>query len=233
MKWTIYLLTILVVSPFLIIGTPTSGIAAQESRIYHFAWSPDGSRIAVARSGGIAQVLDAATLQVLVTLQHSQVSVLAWSPDGARLASGGWDDTIRIWDADTGQSLAVIDSLVDLVTSIELTSDGRRLIASGFETGYRIWNASTYEFVNSFMGGQYEIDLSPDNTRLAEARGGGVGIVNVETGETIARLEGHQREVMSVAWSPDGTNLSAAVTTEPCIWDTTTYQRSMVLQALK
>jgi WD40 repeat protein len=30
-------------------GTPTSGIAAQESRIYDFAWSPDGSRIAVAR----------------------------------------------------------------------------------------------------------------------------------------------------------------------------------------
>jgi WD40 repeat protein len=205
--------------------------SARELPVYDIKWSPDGNRIAVARMGEIVQLLDATTLDVLITLSHPQVTTLAWSPDSARLATGGWDNTLRIWDTNTGQLLTSIEVRAEPMTGIEWTSDGAYIISTGLFASFSVWDATTYQFVRSFTGGGYQFDLNLDDTLLANASGK-VSIENFETGETIAVLEGHEREALCVEWSPDGTQLvSGGADGTVRIWDATTYQQTMLIQA--
>jgi WD40 repeat protein len=72
-----------------------SGLARQA-----LAFTPDGSRVAVARWDGSIRLYDAGTGAGLLTLRgHSRrVKQLTFSPDGHRLISID-DDVTRVWDA--------------------------------------------------------------------------------------------------------------------------------------
>jgi WD40 repeat protein len=69
--------------------------------VYGLAFSPDGSRLAVAYRDNTIRLIDVATWQVVAELHgHTQyVHAVAWSPDGTRLVSGSGDGTVRIWDS--------------------------------------------------------------------------------------------------------------------------------------
>lgn len=63
------------------------------------AWSPNGKRLASARSDGTVQVWNAATGKRLLTYRGHQdiVGSLAWSPDGKHIASVA--DDVQVWQA--------------------------------------------------------------------------------------------------------------------------------------
>ena len=71
------------------------------------AYSPDGTRIAVAGSIAI-WLYDAATgAEVALLTGHAdRVNSVSYSPDGQTLASASWDETVRLWDVETGQEKA-------------------------------------------------------------------------------------------------------------------------------
>jgi WD40 repeat protein len=70
-------------------------------QVHGLAFSPDGTRLAVACRDNTLRLIDVATRQEVVELRgHTQyVHAVAWSPDGTRLVSGSGDGTVRIWDS--------------------------------------------------------------------------------------------------------------------------------------
>jgi len=76
----------------------------QNGVIASLAWSPDGSRIAVAGAAPEVNVYDADRgTRVAACKGHSAgIYTVAFSPDGATLATGGFDGTVRLYDAATG-----------------------------------------------------------------------------------------------------------------------------------
>ena len=68
------------------------------------AYSPDGTRLAVASSIGI-WLYDANTGAevALLTGHMGVVTSVSFSPEGTTLASGSYDATIRLWKVATGQ----------------------------------------------------------------------------------------------------------------------------------
>jgi WD40 repeat protein len=76
----------------------------QNGMIAALAWSPDGSRIAVAGAAPEVNVYAADTgARMAACTGHSAgIYSVAFSPDSATLATGGFDGTVRLYDAATG-----------------------------------------------------------------------------------------------------------------------------------
>lgn len=73
----------------------------QPGVILALAFSPDGSRIAVAGAAGEVRLYDTETGNKMGALTGHKAGIytLAFSPDGKQLATAGFDGTVRIYDA--------------------------------------------------------------------------------------------------------------------------------------
>jgi WD40 repeat protein len=169
------------------------------------AWSPDGSRLAVARKPGRVSMLAWPSAETLYTIEaHGQVrdpdhehvtrarslaellrqleghddtvGTVVWSPDGTRIASATWMQDVRIWDAVTGE---VIHAL-------------RR-------HPHRSWGSDS----------QYSLAWSPGSERLASGGAEGALIIwDAASGEELLRRPAHIGNLQSVSWSADGRRLA-------------------------
>jgi len=83
-----------------------------QAEIHSLAWSPDGKRIASADSRGQIKILDAETLEEVLTLNEGDggVDQLAWSPDGRQLAGIHISGSVLIWNASRGFAYGKCDA---------------------------------------------------------------------------------------------------------------------------
>jgi WD40 repeat protein len=108
------------------------------------AFSPDGSRLAVASDDDTATIHDIGgddRAVPLVSRGHGPLA-LAFSPDGRWVASGGKDCVVKVWDAQTGKLLQTFKSHINKVTRLIFFQrpDGLWLASGSRDSTVKLWN---------------------------------------------------------------------------------------------
>ena len=140
------------------------------------------------------------------------VYATAFSPDGALVATAGGDKEIILWERATGNELARLPCVP--VQRLAISANGKWLAAGGessltvFDLMARkkLWSANT-------SGGLRDMAFSPDGSRLAAAadlspaKRGGLSVWNAATGERTVELTVNEKDLTTVAWMPNGTQI--------------------------
>jgi WD40 repeat protein len=176
--------------------------------------SPDGKRFAGAVAGGMVEVRDAGTGQVLLTLRgHTEnVISLLWSPDGSRLASLSEAKTVKLWDAVSGQLLHTMKTTS--VICVMFSPEGTRLALGCVDGTVKVWDAASVQELRSFQGHLdrvVSVSFSSDGTRLATASSDKtVKLWDVGSDQVVRSLKGDKERIVQLVFSPDGTQLASA-----------------------
>jgi WD40 repeat protein/DNA-binding SARP family transcriptional activator len=204
--------------------------------------SPDGSRVALSAHESV-QVVDArsGTQVFSYTPVDEWPREMAWSPDGSLLAvADGEPSTTVVLDM-TG---AVVGRMREeqgyYPVAVAFSPDGRH-VATGRDVtddqpqlgqwSITIWDWASAEPVLTVDTPAEGLEYSPDGTALAtvDVRGPAV-VLDAETGDVIARLDGRLGGVQDVDFSPDGRSLATANSDGTLsIWDIATATQSLVL----
>jgi WD40 repeat protein len=188
---------------------PVATVAFRSGRIESSTTSQDE----LASRPELREAIDAAGRRTAVTL----------SPDERLAVAGYADGGVRLWDARTGTPGRALPSHDAAVTSATFSRDGRSVVTTGadhdarvseVESGRQRWSLSHSAVVS-------DADFSADGRWVAIAGPGEAGIVNAKTGERVLLIDGDDRILTSIAFSPTGWRVatggeSGAVRTYDC-----------------
>ena len=199
------------------------------------AYSPDGTRLAVASSIGI-WLYDTATYQeVALPTEHAfWVSDVAFSPDGQTIASAS-SDRVRLWDAYTGEHKQTLKGHMNGVSDVAFSPDGQTIAAStSQDSTILLWDAYTGEHKQTLKGHMKRVSdvaFSPDGQTIASASSDRtVRLWDAHTGEHKQTLKGHTGGAASVAFSPDGQTIASASSDQVRLWDAHTGEYKQTLR---
>jgi WD40 repeat protein len=105
------------------------------------AFSPDGSRVAVAPYLGPVSIWNALSgEQVSRLVGHTgTVNDVEFAPDGSLLATGSVDATVRLWDPNTGIQRLVLRGHDGVVWDLAVSPDGSKLASASPNGVVRVW----------------------------------------------------------------------------------------------
>jgi WD40 repeat protein len=152
------------------------------------AWSPDGSRFAIACEDGTVRMFNSAGQSIFVQKVHSSESgtgnySVSWFPDGSRLATKG-----DILDANTGQTIRQIGGVGEVAA---LQANGTFLASTDedSELSILIMNVDTGATVTRLEDNTAKVNSlawSPDGHKLAS--GNAIGMVHIIADTSIPTL---------------------------------------------
>jgi WD40 repeat protein len=192
------------------------------SRVSSVAFSPDGSTLASAGIDGRIRLWNTETdlpRGPTLNTNGARVNTISFSPHGGLLAAAGDDGTVRLWDTSTYKPLELpLNPRAGPIYSVAFSPKGDILAAAGRDGVVRLWDTSTHKPLepplNPQAGPIYSVAFSPKGDMLAAA--GQDGVVRLWSSHTkrpvgsplYGRLDA---DVKSIAFSPDGKTLAAAV----------------------
>ena len=202
------------------------------------AFSPDGSRFAVATSIGV-WLYDAETLSEIALLagHNEKVSTVTFSPDGKKLASGPGSQlpgTLKLWDVESGQNIAAFRVERSSINSPAFSPDGVKLAWAD-----KLWDVRTGQQRDIIQDkGLYKVEFSSDGVMLAGTdmsavngkRAAVVKLYDIETGKHLKTLKQGTEWVSSIAFSPDGHLLASGSPSDGTVklWDVDSGQNTAV-----
>ena len=169
------------------------------------------------------------------------VSDLAFSRDGRFLiASVGIRDNnqeqpgaIKIWDCKQLKEAHQIKAHGQSVNAVAVSPDDRTLATAGSDKTIQLWNRDDWTPRHSIetRGTVRQLLFTPDGKSLIAAIDNQISIWDVDSGELLYLLEGHNAMVRGLSLANDGTLASAAWDGTVRLWHHQTFQLMAVLQA--
>lgn len=199
-----------------------------------FAFSPDGTILAVGDDEGQLTLWDVATQELIdVPLPAHNRSILStvFSPDGKVLATGGFYEVL-LWDVETRQPLLPPISIEASV--LKFIDDGRKLVTRDYLGNFYLWDTKTGGYLGEVTTGtgnwgqQQEIAFNPNGKFMATSNLGyidygrrfrTVTLLDAVTQQPIGGITPLMNHSIPV-FSPDGSFLVTARTDQTIVlWD--------------
>ncbi|KAF8833678.1 WD40 repeat-like protein [Paxillus ammoniavirescens] len=150
------------------------------------------------------------------------------SRDGKMIVSGSDDKTVRIWNRESGEMMHVCEGHESWVSSVEFSPDSSRVVSGSWNSTVWVWSVETGELAFEPIkchGYVWCVRYSPSGDRIASGAKN-VQIWNAETGSGIVSIRNSlSSEVISVAWTADGTHVIGGCRGEVTIWNSHTGEQ--------
>src|SRR3990170_2016406 len=115
------------------------------------SFSHDGRYVVTASNDSTAKIWNAATGQLIRTLQHQDwVKSASFSHDGRWVVTASRDSTAKIWNAATGQLIRTLQHQ-DWINSVSFSPDGRWVVTASSDHTAKIWNAATGQLIRTLQ----------------------------------------------------------------------------------
>jgi WD40 repeat protein len=172
---------------------------------------------------------------------------LALAPDGKSAFVGESMGPIRMYDLETGEEIRTFTGHGHIVSALALSADGRTLLSGCDDRSARLWEVLTGKEIFALAGPGRTVGavaFSPDG-RLAVSAGGSasnrcddepapnkIRLWDVYTGKQAAHFELHTADVLSLAFSADGSRLVSGLSDGTVlVWDVAALPRLPALTA--
>jgi len=185
------------------------------------AFSPDGTRLAVANFNGYPHVMDVQTGEIILKLEGHQLVAngLAYSPDGSMIATG--DESVGeviVWSSSDGSQITSFQGGESGIYAIAFSPDSERLSAVGDDGLLNIWDIKTGETIlsqPSSTGGYRAVVFTKDGNRIIT---GGqdttVRVWDANSGAELMKIAGHKAIVSQISLSPDEKYFATGINTD-------------------
>jgi len=196
-------------------GTMVKSFNGQNHYIYALAVSKDGSRICSGSADKTVKVFDRNTGNLLRTFEghENDIKSVSFSPDKKLIASASFDNNVKIWDVENGLCMHTIKH-DRFVNSVVFSPDGSILASGSLDKTIKIWDVLAQKPLKTLKEpdkkGINALCFSPDGLFLASSSENhkGFRIWNIEKGFVLHTFIGHQKDVLSIVYSPDGTKIA-------------------------
>jgi eukaryotic-like serine/threonine-protein kinase len=215
---------------------PRMILNAQTGPVWAVAFSPDGTRLAMALDDGTVKLWDPATGSPRLTLaaHAGPVWSVAFSPDGKLLATGSDDGTAKLWEIPGGRERKELNFLTG-IRPVAFSADGKQLVTGARNGAVLIWDvAKGSESVTpkGHAGVVMAAQFTPDGmTAVTAGSDKTIRLWDAASGQEQNALSGHAGGVYTLAISPDGTKLASGGWDKAVrVWDVATGNLLATLQ---
>lgn len=179
-----------------------------------FAFSPDGSTLAVGTRKGKVYLLDTQTGDIRwnIDAHKTTISSVAWSLDGSILASASYDSLIRLWEPENGKKIRWLEGHTREVTGLAFLADGITLASWAWDNSIIFWDTT-----NGNITGKIKERISTVQYPTFSADGKLISTVSQNTqiwsvpaGDSLLNIPGDEaRPVLQAVLSPSGDLLAS------------------------
>jgi WD40 repeat protein/serine/threonine protein kinase/tetratricopeptide (TPR) repeat protein len=201
------------------------------------AFSPDGTRLAIGRSGSsVFTLLDTETWQEVPVQKGAWGSgmALGFIPGRNAIAVGLETRSVKVVDLTTGKAKTF--PYHSSLHSLAVSPNGELLAAIGTDGTLKTWDLVNEALFNKIdvSGPISALHFSPDGNTLAVGMNRQVNLLDIATGESRRLLRGHSQTIRAMAFSQDSATMAAGSTiwSEPGelkLWNVNTGQEKKLI----
>jgi WD40 repeat protein len=146
----------------------------------------------------------------LLTPSAEGIQSIAYSPKGNLIAAGGQDKQLRLWQKN-GKLVRSIAAHDTPIQKVAFSRDESMVATSGVDGTVKLWQVSTGKLLTALVAHQGDVGAIAFSDKMI-ATGSSDRTIKLWRfdGRLIRTLSGHEDNVLSLAFNPDGNLLASA-----------------------